>query len=300
MAEKPMLRGSLRTDEPMARHCSWRAGGRAARWYQPADLEDLRDFLRATPREETLLWTGRGSNLLVRDGGFTGTVVCLAGILTAWRYLDALTLRAEAGIACARVARINADHGYTGSEFLAGIPGTLGGALAMNAGAFGGETWDLVTRLETVDRGGELHSRCPSDYEVTYRSVVAPAEEWFIAAELRLIKDPQGGGRERIRSLLARRQESQPIGQASCGSVFRNPPGDHAARLIEAAGLKGFAIGGARVSTEHANFIVNESEASAAAIESLIHHVQETVLARFGVQLQPEVRIVGDGGCPIP
>ncbi len=300
MTEKPMLRGQLRHDEPMTRHCSWRTGGPVARFFQPADLAELQQFLAQCPPAEPLLWVGLGSNLLVRDGGFAGTVICIAGILDACRYLDESTMRAEAGLACARIARLNADNGYTGTEFLAGIPGTLGGALAMNAGAFGGETWDLVTGIETIDRRGELHTRSPSCFTVAYRSVSGPADEWFIAARLRLIADPERGGRARIRSLLARRQASQPIGEPSCGSVFRNPPEDHAARLIEAAGLKGQRLGGAQVSLRHANFIINTGDATAADIENLIDLVRERVRHHSGIELIPECRIVGTHGKPQP
>ena len=297
------MRGALCVDEPMARHTSWRAGGRARRFFVPADAEDLVRFLRGTPSEEPLLWVGLGSNLLVRDGGFSGTVISTAR-LNACPYIDKWpideraiaerTIVAQAGASCARIARLAAELGLTGAEFLAGIPGTLGGALCMNAGAFGGETWELVGSVETIDRQGGRRRRERPDFEVGYREVRGPADEWYLAAELVLAPDPEGGGIDRIKALLGRRAELQPMGQPSCGSVFRNPPGDHAARLIDAAGLKGFSIGNAVVSEKHANFIVNRGGATATDIEALIEHVRRTVAERHGLWLKPEVRIVGE------
>ncbi|MGQ0591349.1 MAG: UDP-N-acetylmuramate dehydrogenase [Gammaproteobacteria bacterium] len=292
------MRGELRLDEPMARHTSWRAGGRARRFFVPADAEDLECFLRGTPSEEPLLWVGLGSNLLVRDGGLSGTVISTAR-LNACPYIDKWAIDeraivAQCGAPCARIARLAAQLGLTGAEFLAGIPGTLGGALCMNAGAFGGETWRLVGSVETIDRQGERRRRARADFEIGYREVRGPADEWYLAAELVLAPHPEGGGLDRIKALLGRRAETQPMGQPSCGSVFQNPPGDHAARLIDAAGLKGFSIGNAVVSEKHANFIVNRGGATAADIEALIEHVQRTVAERHGVRLTPEVRIVGE------
>ncbi len=287
------LRGRLRHDEPMAAHCSWRAGGPAARFYEPADLDDLAVFIAAVADSEPILWLGLGSNVLVRDGGFQGTVVCVTRALGGLRFLDETTLCAQAGVPCAHLARAAARVGLTGAEFFAGIPGTLGGALAMNAGAFGTETWSLVRAVQTLDRRGQLHQRSPGEFCIAYRSVTGPGGEWFVAATLALEHDPSGAGAERIRALLARRQATQPLGAPSCGSVFRNPPGDHAARLIEDCGLKGLRVGDAYVSDKHANFIINAGHASAADIEALIDSVRAAVARKHGVTLEPEVRIVG-------
>ena len=286
-------RGELRLDEPMDRHTSWRAGGKARRFYRPADLDDLCAFLADLDRHEPLLWLGLGSNLLVRDGGFPGTVIQLFGALTGLEWLDAQLLRAGAGVSCAKVARTASRAGLTGVEFLAGIPGTMGGALAMNAGAFGGETWSHVVAVETVDRTGQLHTRTPDEFQVAYRSVRGVADEWFVAAHLLLERGDAAQAQQRMRELLAKRGASQPVQENSCGSVFRNPPGDHAARLIEACGLKGRRLGGAQVSEKHANFIINTGNASAADIETLLLQVQGTVEQLQGVRLEPEVRIVG-------
>jgi UDP-N-acetylmuramate dehydrogenase len=302
----------------MARHVSWRASGTADQAYLPADLADLQAFLRSPAAAQPIWFVGLGSNLLVRDGGLRGTVV-----LTHWglRRFDVDVARcevvAEAGVACPRIARVAAINGLAGAEFLAGIPGTLGGALAMNAGCYGGETWRLVTRVRTIDRRGDLHERTPADYEIGYRSVVrreagggrrevreqAPpspsltphaADEWFVGATMGLAHGDSTVARARIRELLALRLASQPLNQPNAGSVFRNPPGDHAARLIEACGLKGHAIGGAMISPRHANFIVTAAAARARDIEALIELAQRAVRERFGIDLEREVRIIGE------
>jgi UDP-N-acetylmuramate dehydrogenase len=289
----PVLRGMLSRNEPMADHTSWRAGGAAARFYVPADLDDLSRFLATAETDEPLLWLGLGSNLLVRDGGFEGTVVAISGVLSGLESDGGRRVRAAAGVACAKVARFCARCSLSGAEFLAGIPGTVGGALAMNAGAFGAETWDMVRSVEIMDRRGRRRRRERSDYEIGYRHVQAPPDEWFIAAEFELQPDAAGTSDARIRELLARRAETQPTGVFSCGSVFRNPPGDFAGRLIESCGMKGMRVGRACVSDRHANFIVNEGGATAAEIEELMLLVQQEVQRRAGVRLEPEVRIVG-------
>jgi UDP-N-acetylmuramate dehydrogenase len=288
------LRGARLEREPLAEHTSWRVGGPAERFYQPADLGDLVEFLRSLPPDEPLLWLGLGSNVLVRDGGIRGTVVCTKNRLRAIEARGPSCVYAEAGLPCAHIARFGADRDWVGAEFLAGIPGTLGGALAMNAGAFGGETWRLVRRVFMVNRSGRTIWRVPDEFEVGYRHVHGPEGEWFLAAELELAPGDGRAGRERIKSLLARRTATQPTHQPSCGSVFRNPPGDFAARLIEACGLKGHAVGGAQVSAKHANFIVNSGNATAADIEALISEVRNRVALFSGIWLQPEVRIVGE------
>lgn len=290
----PPLRGDLRVQEPMAVHTSWRVGGPADRFYRPADLDDLAAFLMGSPEQEPLLWLGLGSNLLVRDGGIRGTVVFTLGALDELRWLDEQRLYVGAGVTCAKVAKTAARSGLTGAEFLAGIPGTMGGALAMNAGAFGSETWAHVAAVETIDRFGGRHWYEPDAFSVGYRTVRSEREEWFVGAELMLSKGDVVQAQARIKELLARRGASQPTQQPSCGSVFRNPPGDHAARLIEAAGLKGVCRGNAQVSEKHANFIINLGGATATDIEALINEVQARVKDVHGVELMAEVRIVGE------
>ena len=335
------LRGTLRHDVGMRHHTSWRTGGRAEHMYRPADLADLAAFLRVLPVGEPLLAVGLGSNLLVRDGGLRGTVLLLHAALNELRIEADGTLYAQAGVPGAKLARFAASHNLGGAEFFAGIPGTLGGMLAMNAGCYGGQTWDVVTRVQTIARNGEVSERTAQDYDIAYRHVALhpspqssdgttshstkPSEnddqvadypasgesaargakpgererhssisEWFVGAWLAL---PAGDGnavRAAIKALLSKRIASQPLNLPNAGSVFRNPPGDYAARLIESCGLKGRQIGGACVSEKHANFIVNTGAATAADIENLINEVRATVEKKTGIRLHPEVRIVGE------
>ncbi|MGE5640328.1 MAG: UDP-N-acetylmuramate dehydrogenase [Clostridia bacterium] len=288
------LRGELRREEPMARHVSWRAGGKADRFYVPADLSDLSSYLKGLSADEPVLFLGLGSNLLVRDGGFRGTVVSLHSAKLHPEMKEG-RVYAEAGVAAPKVARFAATHGLAGAEFLAGIPGTVGGALAMNAGCYGGETWDIVGKVLVVSRTGVLSEKSRSDYDIGYRHVASNREEWFVAAYFKLAQGDGEASRARIKEFLAKRIATQPLQLPNAGSVFRNPPGDHAARLIESCGLKGLSRGGARVSEKHANFIVNpEGRGSAADIEFLIESVREKVKAKTGIQLIPEVRIVGE------
>jgi UDP-N-acetylmuramate dehydrogenase len=308
------LRGEMRLNEPMKKYTSWRAGGEAERVYLPADLADLAEFLRGLPRDEPIYVVGLGSNLLVRDGGVRGTVVVLHARLNMLRLeqqdRDESLIYAGAGVACAKVARFAALHSLTGGEFLAGIPGTVGGALAMNAGCYDAETWEIVEHVHTLDRDGQLRTRKAGDYVIAYRHValkhgtgsemqseprtgISTGEEWFVGGWFRLSSGEEGESRQKIKKFLAMRINSQPLNLPNAGSVFRNPSGDWAARLIESCGLKGFRIGGAMVSTKHANFIVNTGEASAADIEALIVEVRGKVKERTGVKLEPEVRIIG-------
>jgi len=288
------LQGELRHNEPMARHSAWRVGGVADRFYVPATLDDLTVFLSKLPDGEPLIWVGLGTNLLVREGGIRGTVVSPTGALQRIERIDRCAVWVEAGVGCPKVARFSAGEGLTGAEFLSGIPGTVGGALAMNAGAFGGQTWDIVDRVQTLDRRGRLRLRDVSEFTPGYRTVKGPADEWFVAAHFRLTRDETGRGDERIRALLAKRAKEQPLGQPSCGSVFRNPPGDFAARLIEVCGLKGACVGDACVSDKHANFIVNLGQATATDIEALMMRIRERVKERFAIELVPEVIILGE------
>lgn len=293
--EKPgeNIRGKFTLNEPLATYTTWRVGGAAEKFFEPADLADLQQFLRQLPTTEPVFWFGLGSNLLVRDGGIKGTVIHTAGRLNDLRLMSAGQVYAQAGVYCAKVARLSVRSNLVGVEFLAGIPGTLGGALAMNAGAFGGETWTFVVAVDTLDRWGELRRREKSQFNLGYRSVSGVADEWFVAAYL---NPPAGDGKlaeKKIRQLLRQRAQTQPTQQFNAGSVFRNPPGDHAARLIEASGLKAYRLGGAEVSSKHANFIVNIAEATAQDIEQLMVYIQQTVLEKYAVLLEPEVRIVG-------
>ncbi len=283
----------VRRDEPMSKHTSWHVGGPAEIYFEPRNADDLAAFLRSLPTEVPVTWLGLGSNLLVRDGGIRGAVIATQGALDRIDRVSETRVFCEAGVPCARLAKLCIKWGLGPAEFFGGIPGTLGGALAMNAGAFGGETWRHVIEVDMIARDGRRHTRTPAEFTIGYRKVVGPANEWFLAARLEFEQKASASDVE-LRQLLARRKETQPIGEWSCGSVFTNPAGDHAARLIDSAGLKGLRVGDASVSMKHANFIINNGAASAADIEKLITDVQAAVERAHHVHLEPEVRIVGE------
>lgn len=290
------MKGTLLKQEPLAAYTTWRVGGPAAQLYKPADLSDLSLFLKQLPPDEPLFWLGLGSNSLIRDKGFGGTVILTQGCLKALALVDEHTIRVEAGVSCASMARFCARNHLAGGEFWAGIPGTIGGALRMNAGCHGGETWDSVLEVETINRQGEIRIRKREEFEIAYRHVAnLDKDEAFVSATCRLTAGEKTKSLEIIKELLERRAATQPTNEYNCGSVFRNPPGNYAAQLIESCGLKGFALEGAKVSEKHANFIINhEGSASANAIESLIRIVKSTVYEQRQVELRPEVHIIGD------
>jgi UDP-N-acetylmuramate dehydrogenase len=289
------LRGRCWTAKPLAEHVSLRLGG-PARWlYQPVDLPDLQHLLTVYPRHEPLYFLGLGSNVLFRDGGFPGLVVLMHGALNGIRHEGEGLFYCEAGVPCARLARHAAQAGFgKAAAFLAGIPGTMGGALAMNAGAFGGETWSFVEAVAVVDRQGQLDVLLPEAFSVGYRRVEGLGDSWFVGAWLRFAPSEPQEAQQAIRHVLRERAVSQPTGLPSCGSVFKNPPDEKAGRLLEAAGLKGYRVGEAQVSTKHANFIITRPGAHAADVENLMMHMQERVDHLFGVYLEPEVRLVGE------
>lgn len=293
------LRGILRHDEPLARYTSWHVGGRAKQSYRPADLADLIAFLALIANKknsiaEQMVWLGLGSNVLIRDGGILGTVIITQNRLNKMAQTGDGTIRVEAGVPCAKLAKYCAQLGFAAGAFFSGVPGTVGGALAMNAGAFGGETWTFVVAVETINRHGEIKIRSPKDFQVGYRHVVRPEGEWFVAGHFVFPSGKSEIAQQAIRELLRKRSDTQPIGEFSCGSVFRNPTNDHAARLIEACGLKGFRQGGAKVSEKHANFIINDANATAKDIEILIQIVQQHVEEIHKVKLITEVHILGE------
>lgn len=285
----------VKRDEPMSRHTSWHIGGPADVFFTPADRTDLVAFLEVLPKGTPLFWLGLGSNLLVRDGGIRGVVIDTTG-LDRLEQIDATSLYADAGVPCARIARRCISLELGPAEFFAGIPGTLGGALVMNAGAFGGETWPRVRAVDVCDARGRERRRDAREYSYSYRRLIPPVPgEYFLGAVLEFERRP-GLTEDALRALIARRKETQPIGEWSCGSTFTNPPGDHAARLIEAAGLKGHRIGDIMVSTKHANFLVNVGEARAADVERLVALIQTEVQKRFAVRLTPEFHVTGEAG----
>jgi UDP-N-acetylmuramate dehydrogenase len=300
-------------NEPMAKHTSWRVGGPADLYATPADEAELAGFLASLPEDMPVHFVGLGSNLLVRDGGVRGAVVATGSLPRRLTHDDAHRVTAGAGLPCALLARQCVRWQLGPAAFFAGIPGTVGGALAMNAGAFGGETWNHVESVETIDRRGRRRERPRADYAVDYRSVRLrdtgegaglrdvgahtrspdAVQEWFLAATFRFEHDASLD-RSAIKAMLDKRAETQPTGVASCGSVFRNPAGAFAGELIERAGLKGHRSGGAMVSDKHANFIVNTGAATAADIERLIEAVRDRVEERTGIRLELEARVIGE------
>lgn len=370
-ALRTLIRGDLYANHALAPHTAWRAGGAAQYFYRPTDLPDLIFFLKHLPNSIPITWLGAATNVLVRDAGLSGVVICLRGCVNELYWIDAAVsaqaeqiwqkeqaeqldhighieqlkqevevtertkktekaksieeskgaekvegiggteeipqlqqftlLHVEAGVYCSRLVQFLTRCGICDLTFLAGIPGTIGGALAMNAGAYGGELWQHVANVTTTDRYGNIRRRACCEFQAGYREVKGLRDdEWFVACDLRL-PGLQGSSehniacaRQRVRDLLLKRAASQPLHTFNCGSVFRNPPGDYAARLIEQSGLKGARIGGAVVSTKHANFIINENGvATATDIESLVKHVAYIVERDSGVLLQTEVKILG-------
>jgi UDP-N-acetylmuramate dehydrogenase len=288
------LQGNLLLNEPMARYNSWRVGGKADRIYLPAGLKDLQVFLEGLDENEPVQFVGLGSNLLVRDGGVRGTVIVMHNALNTLEMQSDL-LYADAGVTSAKVAKFSAKNGKQGAEFLAGIPGTVGGALAMNAGCHGGETWDIVNKVKTIDIRGKLHTRKRAEFLASYRHIEMPQkDEWFVGAWFELLDGNASEAELTIKSLLAKRLATQPLNLPNAGSTFRNPEGDYAARLIEACGLKGRKTGEAQISEKHANFIVTYPGATAEDVEQTIKLMRDAVKEKFGIELQQEVRVIGE------
>ena len=272
-------------NESMKKHCSLRAGGDAKFFFTPNNSDELSQFL--SNNQKPVLFLGLGSNLLVRDQGFDGVVIKLKQMNQLKLHQDGVY--AQAGVSLAKLARFCHANNIQGAEFLSAIPGTVGGALAMNAGAFGAETWQFVTMVKTINNAGEIFFRKKQAFNISYRKVDAHhQDEYFLGANFHfdLLHQTQD-----IKTLLKKRNASQPTGLASCGSVFKNPKDQYAAKLIEACQLKGFCIGGACISNKHANFIINQDHASATDIENLIQHIQLTVKSKFGINLETEVVI---------
>jgi UDP-N-acetylmuramate dehydrogenase len=287
------LSGRLLHDASLADYTSWRVGGIADYLYLPKNCEDLSEFIKILPEDLAIYWLGLGSNVLIRDGGIAGVVIVTQGALNLMAHSADLFVTAQTGVACAQFARYTARLGLTGLEFMAGIPGTIGGALAMNAGCYGHETWSYVSKVTTLNRNGLIKTRPKADYEISYRCVIGPSDEWFVAASFELALGDKVQSLAQIKTLLAKRNAAQPTGLPNCGSVFRNPPNDFAARLIESCGLKEYAIGGAYVSPKHANFIINDGTATAKDIELLIAKIIQIVQEQTSKLLIPEVCIVG-------
>lgn len=279
---------------------TWRVGGSAEYFIEPESPEQLADFfLQQKDRFSQITWIGLGSNVLISDEGLKGLVICTTK-LNNLCLLESNLVYAQAGVPCAKLSKFCAKNKLTGGAFFAGIPGTMGGALAMNAGAFGGETWPLVYQTDILDNLGKITRQDAAAFKYAYRHVQPASSNQptnflgFVAGIFKFESDEQGTDLEKsVRELLRKRNETQPIGTFNCGSVFRNPTGDYAARLIEFCGLKSTRIGGAVVSPKHANFIINEDNATAEDVYRLITKVKNTVFQETGVTLIPEVKFLG-------
>ncbi|MBU0744513.1 MAG: UDP-N-acetylmuramate dehydrogenase [Gammaproteobacteria bacterium] len=287
------LRGTLQQDHQLAEYTSWKIGGPAEYFYRPVDLEDLMQLLRSW-EDNPITILGAATNVLIRDKGIKGLVVYLRNTLNNLQIIDDFNLRTESGVSLAHLIKKCIDAGMTDMTFMAGIPGTIGGALKMNAGANGDCIWNHVQSVETINRRGEIRTRQANEFKAAYREIDGlDPDEWFVAANLVFARGKKSEAQEKIQTYLKKRANSQPLNKPNCGSVFRNPTGDYAARLIESCGLKGKTIGGAQVSEKHANFIINHDNAKAIDIEALIQEIMDTVEKSTGIKLIPEVHILG-------
>lgn len=284
------IRGKIAYQYSIKKHNSWHVGGMVKCCFWPVDLADLQCFLSTLPPSERIIFLGLGSNVLFPDGILDATVIITVKGLNAMRTIDRHRLQVECGVSCAKVAKKSVHMGYTDGAFFSGIPGSIGGALRMNAGAFGGETWTVVESVEILSRSGTIKTLSANRIAIQYRHVKLSEPGWFVSAQLCFQKQAVPGP-DPISALLKKRNASQPIGSFSCGSVFKNPIGHYAAKLIEQCGLKGLRVGDAVVSPKHANFIVNEGAATANDIATLMAHIQNIVSERYALWLEPEVTI---------
>ncbi len=286
---------TLLFDEPMTRHTSFRIGGPADALLLPRAVPDLQRILvLAQALALPLTVIGNGSNLLVRDGGLRGLVLKVAENMERIEF-NGEVMRAQAGALLRDVSLAAGGRSMTGLEFAIGIPGTLGGAVIMNAGAYGGEMKEVITAVTAVDEGGVVRRMTPADLQFDYRTSVLQGRRWIVAdATMQLALSDQAAIQAKMADLTRQREEKQPLEMPSAGSVFKRPPGGYVGPMVQELGLKGHRIGGAQVSEKHAGFIVNADTATAADVLALIRHVREQVQARFGVWLETEVRVIGE------
>ena len=279
-------------NESLSRHTSWKVGGPADVFFIPDNRQDLSQFLSEN-KGNSVTWLGNGTNVLVRDGGIRGVVISTKKSINKIIMVAENSCRAEVGASCMDLALFAEKNEMGPAAFFSGIPGSIGGALTMNAGSFGHETWEFVESVEVIDEVGIIHHLEPKEFKFSYRSVEFPFPLWFVSC---LMKFPETGTttKSELKAMRDQRIKTQPLSEDTCGSVFKNPKPDHAGDLIERSGLKGYKIGGCSISTKHANFIVNEGTATSADIEKLIRHVQNVVKTKFDVNLETEVRIIGE------
>ncbi|MDE2134347.1 MAG: UDP-N-acetylmuramate dehydrogenase [Alphaproteobacteria bacterium] len=288
----PPVRGSYTHGAALKDLVWFRAGGPAEVLFRPVDADDLATFLAAKPRDMRVSVIGVGSNLLVRDGGIPGVVIRLPAAFGRV-FLAGTRLRAGAAALDSAVARAAADGGIAGLEFLRGVPGTIGGALKMNAGCYGCEIRDVLIEATAIDGQGNKHVLSVADMGFVYRKSSVPEDFIFVEAVLEGVRDEPAAVRARMDALVAEREATQPVKSKTGGSTFKNPPGHQAWRLIDEAGCRGLRHGAAQVSEKHCNFLINTGEATAADIEALGEEVRARVKARFGIDLEWEIKRVG-------
>jgi len=279
-------------NELLSKHTSWKVGGPADIFFIPKNRDDLSTFLKSNHTKE-ITWLGNGTNVLVRDGGIRGVVISTKKSIDKISIETENSYRVEAGASCMDLALFAEKNQLGPAAFFSGIPGSVGGALTMNAGSFGHETWEFVESLEVIDEAGVIHHLDPKDFKFSYRTVEFPFPLWFVSC-LMQFPESQTTTKSELKAIRNERLKTQPLSEDTCGSVFKNPKPEHAGDLIDRAGLKGYKIGGCSISMKHANFIVNEGDATSANIEDLIKHVQSAVKTKFDVDLETEVRIIGE------
>ena len=283
----------LRFDEPMSRHTSFRIGGPVAVMAFPKSAEELAEILKVSALMDiTPAILGAGTNVLAPDEGMDGLVVCLKDCMGGMEQLDETTIRVAAGVTMTRAAMFAANLGLGGMEFAHGIPGTIGGGVYMNAGAYGGEIKDICTVVDVMDKEGNITRRTAEEMKFSYRHSVLEDEGGIVlAAEFKLVPTSAEDVKAKMKELQAKRSASQPLDLPSAGSAFKRPVGGFAAALIDQAGLKGYTVGGAGISTKHAGFAVNVGGATAADVRNLLSQVSDIVFEKSGIRLEPEVRI---------
>jgi UDP-N-acetylmuramate dehydrogenase len=279
-------------NEMLSKHTSWKVGGPADIFFIPQSRDDLSDFLKSN-HNKPITWLGNGTNVLVRDGGIRGSVISTKKSLNKIKMEAENSCRVEAGASCMDLALFAEKNKLGPAAFFSGIPGSIGGALAMNAGSFGHETWDFVESVEVIDQTGTIHHLNLKDFKFSYRTVKFPFPLWFLSCLMRF-SESEITTKSELKDYRDQRLKTQPLNEDTCGSVFKNPEKRHAGDLIERAGLKGHKIGGCSISTKHANFIVNEGSATSKNIEDLIKHVQKAVRKKHNIDLETEVRILGE------
>ena len=279
-------------NELLSKHTAWKVGGPADIFFTPQNRDDLSNFLKSNHGKQ-ITWLGNGTNVLVRDGGIRGAVISTKKSIDKINMETKNSCRVEAGASCMDLALFAEKNQLGPAAFFSGIPGSIGGALTMNAGSFGMETWDLVKEVEVINEKGDISFIEKESFDIAYRKVTFPFRLWFLSCSMFLSSDEETT-KDNLIELRNQRIKTQPLSQDTCGSVFKNPPGNYAGALIEGSGLKGFKIGSASISEKHANFIVNEGGATAHDIENLINHTRQVVKKNYDIDLQPEVRIIGE------